>query len=346
MHQSMPLSGIDALVVRCPNWVGDVVMATPAFECLRRGLPDAHITALIRPYARGVIEPSPWFDRIVDCDDGSLAGMRRIRAGLAVPRPQAGIMFTNSPRSWLSLRMAGVRRVYGYRRDLHGWLLHGGPRPAAGPRPMQDYYLDLCRHLGLEPPPRPKPSLYTDAALDAAGDELLRGYGIAAGDTVIGLNPGARFGSSKCWPAEYYARLAELLQDSFSCRLLLLTGPGEEDIARSILQRSRATLIDTSQRLASLAELKPLIRRCNLLITNDTGPRHFAVAFDVPAIVLMGSTNPVYTASNLERTEVLRRDDVPCSPCHQKTCPLGHHDCMRKITPETVLAAAKRALPG
>ena len=73
-----------------------------------------------------------------------------------------------------------------------------------------------------------------------------------------------------------------------------------------------------------------------MLITNDTGPRHYAVAFDVPHIVLMGPTNALYTASNLELTKVLQRD-LPCVPCHMKTCPLGHHAFMREITPEAVM---------
>ena len=340
--------GMDALAVRCPNWVGDVVMATPAFACLRQSYPQAHITALIRPYARGLIEGAPWFDRVLDCDDKSLAGMKRIRAGLRAPRPQAGILFTNSTHSWLTFRLAGVRQVYGYRRGLHRRALAGGPWPRleggrVAPEPMQDYYLNLCRHLGLQVPAKPRPALYIDAALERRGAELLRGFGIGAEDRVIGLNPGASFGASKCWPPEHFARLAELLQEALACKLLLLVAPGEEDIAQRIVRQSRAQLIDTSPKPASLAELKPLIRRCSLLITNDTGPRHFAVAFGVPAIVLMGPTNPIYTARNLEQTTVLRRD-LPCSPCHRKTCPLGHHKCMREVTPEMVLAAAREAL--
>ena len=341
-------SEVEALAVRCPNWVGDIVMATPAYECLRRGFPNAHITALIRPYARGIIEPSPWFDRIVDCDDKSLAGMRHIRAALTEPKPGAGILFTNTTHSWLTFKLAGVKRTYGYRRNLHRRALTDGPWPPmqngkVRPEPMQDYYLNLCRHLGLKPPAEPKPVLYIDEASEQAAEARLRDCGITPDDRVIGLNPGASFGSSKCWPPEYYARLAELLQEAMDCRLLLFVGPGEEDIARRIVEQSGADIINIGERIPTLAELKPLIRRCNLLVTNDTGPRQFAVAFDVPLVVLAGPIDPEYTARNLDLSTVLHLD-LPCSPCNRKICPLGHHDCMRKITPETVLAAVKEAL--
>lgn len=335
-------------VVRCPNWVGDIVMATPVFECLRANFPDAEITALVRPYARGIIDHSPWFDRIVDCDDKSIAGLRRVRAAFAGRRPDAGLLLTNTTHSFLTLKLAGIRKVYGYQRNLRRFFLTGGPEPARDgktyrPVPMQDYYLALCRYLGLALPPAPKPRLYIDEALQQAGQRYLAAQGVAAQDLLIGLNPGASFGSSKCWPVGYYAQLAEMLQQHYHCKIILLAGPGEEDLARRIVSASKATIINTAENLLDLAHLKPVIKRCNLLITNDTGPRHYAVAFDVPAIVLMGPTNPVYTAAHLDRTTIIRRD-LPCSPCHKKVCPYSHHACMNEITPAAVFSASSRYL--
>jgi heptosyltransferase-2 len=106
--------------------------------------------------------------------------------------------------------------------------------------------------------------------------------------------------------------------------------------------QSGATIIDTSSDNVDLEMLKPLVQRCNLLVTNDTGPRHYAVAFDVPVVVIMGSTDPRYTASNLDRTVVIRKD-LDCSPCHKKVCP-REHECMKQITPEEVFAATAKLL--
>lgn len=335
------LQSVKSLVVRCPNWVGDIVMATPVFECLRANFPAAIITACVRPYARGILQDSPWFDHIIPCQDKTLKGLRQLRADLRPLQPEVGLLLTNTTHSFLSFKFAGVPDIYGYRRNLRRFFLAGGPLPQReGGKikalPMQDYYLELCRSMGLTLPVAPRSRLYLSAEHEEQGLARLRGWGVGADDMVIGLNPGASFGSSKCWPAEYFARLAELLQETLGCKILLLVGPGEEAIAQKIVDNSRATIINTGGLRVDLAELKPLIKRCNVLITNDTGPRHYAVAFDVPHIVLMGPTNALYTASNLELTKVLQRD-LPCVPCHKKTCPLGHHACMREISPEAVM---------
>lgn len=323
-------------------------MATPVFECLRANFPAATITALIRPYARGILEDAPWFDHIVDCGDKKWQGLKAIRNEFSRLQPQFGLLLTNTTHSWLTFRFAGVAKTYGYRRNLRKAFLTGGPDPVREgnkikPLPMQEYYLELCRYLGLELPEKPKATLYISNELARKGTAQLESYGIASDDRVIGLNPGASFGSSKCWPTQNFARLAEQLQANFRCKLLLLVGPGEEAIAASIVSQSKAAIINTAADKIDLAELKPLIQRCDLLITNDTGPRHYAVAFDVPHIVLMGPTNAIYTASNLQQSTVLQRN-LPCVPCHKKTCPLGHHACMREITPRMVFEAAQRSL--
>jgi len=210
------------------------------------------------------------------------------------------------------------------------------------PMPMVDYYMEICRWLDLKPPQTVKPSLFLSDALREKGNRLLASYGIEPGDMVIGMNPGAKFGSSKCWPPEYFAKLAELFTQKWDCKILLFVGPGEDDIAQSIIHGSGAPVINTGPDKVDLALLKPLVKRCALLVTNDTGPRHYAVAFDIPVIVLMGPTDPRYTAANLGKTLVLRKE-LDCSPCHQKVCP-RNHECMRMISPEAVFHGSEDLL--
>jgi heptosyltransferase-2 len=245
------------------------------------------------------------------------------------------------------MRLGGAKKVYGYRHNLRGAFLSGGPEPIRSnheivPVPMTQYYLEICRWLGLEVPQSAKPRLFINENLLERGQSLIRKYGIQEQDLVIGLNPGASFGASKCWPAEHFAKLAELCQAELNAKLLLFSGPGEEDIAQALVTQSRAKIIDTRGDHIDLELLKPLVRRCNLLVTNDTGPRHYAVAFDVPAVVIMGSTDPRYTASNLDKTIVIRKE-LDCSPCHKKVCPLDH-ECMTLITPAEVFTAATKLL--
>ncbi len=335
----------DTILVFCPNWVGDVVMATPAFNCLRQNYPDARIIGLIRGYAKGVVEDAPWFDQLIEINDKSWSGfvqlvyqLRRLQAKLAVVLP-------NTFRSALIARLGGARQVYGYRRNGRTALLSGGPQPLRDgrqirPVPMVDYYLEICRRLRLAIDQGKQPRLYISESLQERGDRLLDRYGIAPEDMVIGLNPGAQYGASKCWPPEYFARLAELLEQRWNCRLLLFIGPGEEGIGHKIVQLSQAAIINTEPDHVDLALLKPLIQRCRLLVTNDTGPRHYAVAFDIPVVVIMGPTDPRYTQANLAKTTVLRKE-LECSPCHLKECPV-EHSCMREIPPEAVLQAAEQ----
>jgi heptosyltransferase-2 len=340
------LSDVETLAVRCPNWVGDIVMATPVFECLRRSLPQARIVGVLKKSAQGIVKDSPWFDAFVDANDKTWAGFLQMRSQLRSLSPDAAILLTNSLRSALTMRLSGVRRIYGYRRQGRGVLLTGGPAASPNgkvtPIPMGQYYLEICRWLGLNVPPEPRPTLFIGEELYRRGDAILARYGVGESDFVVGLTPGASFGSSKCWPAEYFAELAQLVQGHFKAKIILFCGPGEEDIRRAILNEAKADIIDAQAGGIDLEVLKPLVKRCNLFITNDTGPRHYAVAFDVPVVVLMGSTDPRYTDANTARTIVVRKE-LDCSPCHKKVCP-RQHECMKEIRPAEVFAAAQRLL--
>ncbi len=319
-------------------------MATPALDCLRENFRQAHIVAIARRNVQKILEGGPWFDDFLTGDDRHWHSFWVLVREIRQLNPDLTIIMPNSIRSTLPLWLAGAKRRIGYRRGGRGLLLSGGPEPKRQnglflPLPMEDYYLGLCQWLDLPLPAVHKPRLYIPAEVQQRGDALLSRYGITPADRLIGLNPGASFGSSKCWPVEHFAQTAELLQQQLNAKIILFAGPAEHDIARSIVSLSKAQIIDTSPDNVDLALLKPLIKRCDVLVTNDTGPRHYAVAFDVPVVVVMGPTDPRWTASNLEYTIVLRQD-LPCAPCHQKTCPTDHA-CMKNITPQGVLDAVR-----
>jgi len=341
------LKTVQTLIVRCPNWVGDIVMATPTLDCLRQSFPQTRIVGLLRKKAQGIVRDGPWFDALIDCEDKSWNGIWRTARQIRQYASDMAIVLPNSIRSTLPVWLGGAKEIYGYRRSFRGVFLSGGPEPIGNnhkilPLPMTEYYLEICRWLGLKLPQEVKPRLFVGQEVLRRGESLMQRYGICESDMVIGLNPGASFGSSKCWPTENFAELAELCERRLSAKIVLFSGPGEEDIARAIITQNHAKIIDTSQDGIDLELLKPLIRRCNLLITNDTGPRHYAVAFDVPVVVIMGPTDPRYTNSNLDNTIVLRKE-LPCSPCHKKVCP-RQHECMTGITANEVFGAAEKLL--
>ncbi len=339
---------INTLIIFCPNWVGDVVMATPAFKLLRNSYPDAKIIGVIRKYASRIIEDSPWFDQIIDCSDKTVKGYYNLVKSIREQKPDMAVLFPNTFRAAGIAKLSGVKKIFGYKRNGRSFLLTGGPLPVIKnrkymPVSMVEYYIKICTWLKLNPDTSLGPKLYFSDLIREKGEKLLEKYRISTKDTVIGINPGAKFGSSKCWSEEYFAKLAQLIDDEFNCKILLFAGPGEKDIAASIIKKSRAPIINTYLDQVDLALLKPLIKRCDLLITNDTGPRHYAVAFNIPVVVIMGPTDPEYTNSNLEKTILLRKK-LDCSPCHKGKCPIGHHNCMELITPESVLQAVKKSL--
>ena len=237
--------------------------------------------------------------------------------------------------------LAGIPRRVGYVRDLGGLLLTKRLRYPGGskkPEPMPLRFRRLIEALGI-PGGDTRPELVIDAGVEERARQRRESLGIPEGEALVGLNPGASFGSSKIWPPEHFARLGDLLADRHGLRSIIFVGPGEEAIARDIESRMRHPVISTADDHVPLDELKVFIRDLRLLVTTDTGPRHYAVAFRVPVVVLMGSTDPRYTDLHLEESVVLRKADLPCIACHLKTCPIEGHPCMRTITPEEALDA-------
>ncbi len=145
--------------IRAPNWVGDVVMATPAFRAVRRSLPEAHVTLVVRQNVEPVVREAPWFDEVLSYSAARgrrLRGFLRVAGRLRSEEHDLGLLLPNSFSSALMLRLAGVDRRVGYRRDGRSILLTDAvPRLSEGgrfkPIYMVDYYLGLCRAAGIEP---------------------------------------------------------------------------------------------------------------------------------------------------------------------------------------------------
>ena len=345
-----PIFSPKKILVRCPNWVGDVIMATPAFRSLRRYFREAKISLLLKPKLKKILEESPWFDQMIDFipggngekKDGYFSLVRKLRE----EKFDLAVVFPNSFSSALMVWMAGIRKRLGYRRNGRGFLLTDKIEPLKEsgkimPVSMVDYYLSLVSYLGCETADR-KTELFLSEENKKTGEDLFKPYGIKRNDLLIAIAPGASFGTSKCWPGEFFARVADLLQEKYRVRILLLPGPGEEDRAGEIEKLMKKKPVNFCNPVLSLDLLKAVIYQCSLLLANDSGPRHFAHAFDKPTVVIMGSTDPRYTAYYQEKTTVLR-EDLPCSPCHLKECP-ADHQCMRLITPKKVFSACEELI--
>ena len=353
MSQPPDLSQIQRIWLRAPNWLGDFVMATATFARVRAAFPNAHITVGLRPYLRPLLAGSNWFDAVVDTPKvkGLAAFWREVKA-MRAQRYDLAIVLPNSLATGLVPKLAGVPWRLGYQQG-RPWLMNLGLRanmrrhwfqrrkgPRRWPSPMPMYYHDLLSVLNL-PAGGVHPELAVRGEDEAWITEHLRSLGIAPETKLLLLTVGANFGASKLWMPERFSAVARYFQERHGMRALVLVGPSEVELGQRIAAEGNA--IAMSNPVLPLDRLRALVRRGALMVTGDTGPRHLAVAFDVPVVCLMGPNDPNYTNYCMERT-VLIRKELECSPCQRKVCPLGHHRCMRDITVEEVQAAGEQLL--
>jgi heptosyltransferase-2 len=337
------------VAVFLPNWVGDAVMATPAIHALRQRYPDARFLAVLKPYVAGMIEGTPWFDRVIEFDKcgGPSRGTLAIGRQLLAEHVDLAVLFTNTFRAGLAAWMGRCKRRIGYARRGRGWLLTEALAPIRDdtgnlkPSPVVDAYNRLSEIAGASPDRQLR--LATTPRQDAAANHVWRETGLDRFREVVCLNPGAAFGASKHWSVDSFAALARRLARERGCGVLVLCGPSERQMAREIVAGAGApgvcTLADVP---LSLGLTMACVRRADLLVTTDSGPRHFAAAFGRPVVTLFGPTHIAWTETYFAKAVHLQKQ-VDCGPCQKRVCPLDHR-CMTLLTPDEVFAAAQSLL--
>jgi heptosyltransferase-2 len=187
--------------------------------------------------------------------------------------------------------------------------------------------------------------LCTTAVDERAADAVWRGLNLPAGHEVVVLNPGGAFGAAKHWPAEYFAALAKRIVREHGLAVLVNCGPTERATARDI------TLRANEPRVVSLSDVEKLpigltkacIRRSRMLVTTDSGPRFFGIAFRRPVVTLFGPTDPKMTETQYD-AETSMSLKLDCQPCMARECPLQHHRCMRELAVDLVYEAVAQRL--
>lgn len=355
--RSLPIRDPKRLLVVMPNWVGDVVMATPTLRALRRLYPNTQITALIRRPIRAVLQGCPWVDRIIVgrparkgvLVDRGADNLLMLSRRLAARKFDGAILLTNSFRSALLVRMAGIPKRVGYERDARGMLLTDRLLPLKEkgrltPVSTLDYYLGLAKYLGAMKTD-PKMELFPSRRDCDKARQILQtaGYGPDDPRPLVLLNPGANYGDAKIWEAGRFAKVADELARKYGAVVAVTGAPKERPILDQVIRQATMPVIDLSKHGVDLGSLKGIVERARLLITNDTGPRHYALALGVPVVVIYGPTDPAWTEIH-SALEIKVQVRVECGPCQKKKCPLTGSEqelqCMRRITPEMVAAAS------
>ena len=349
------------ILVFQPSWVGDAVMATPTLRALRQRYPEARITYLMRRYVKPIYSGVPWADRLITYRTGRTKkkagkGLIELAGRLRTGSFDMAVLLPNSFQSALICKMAGIKKVIGYDRDGRGFLLTDRLLPPKDrgklvPTPIIKYYLGLAQYLG-SPQRDLTMQLFVNEAEKRRAVDVLQKCGVESSlerpaetgrPPLIVLNPGAQFGAAKLWPAHYFAELADRLTDELGATVIISSAPRERPIIDAIARSMKHPPRDLQRGGLTLGALKEIVRRCDLMITNDTGPRHIAAAFGVPVVTIFGPTHPQWTEIYYARERQVAVK-VFCGPCQKKTCPLDHR-CMTRITPQMVFSAATALLP-
>jgi heptosyltransferase II len=341
------------LVVQ-PTWVGDAVMATPALRAIRNLYPQAHISYLLKRYVKPMYTGMPWADQLITYRSGKTnkkAGKAEfvgLAARLRKGKFDTAILLPGSFKSALVCKLAGIKRIIGYDRDGRGFLLTDKllPQREGGryvPTPIIKYYLGLAHYLGSRERDLTM-QLFVTPSEQREAERVLERAGVdPARRPLVMLNPGAQYGSSKCWPAEYFATVADRLVDELGAQVLISSAPKERKIVDEITRHMSHVPIDLAKAGLTLGALKEIVRRCDLMISNDTGPRHMAAAFGVPVVAIFGPTHPEWTEIYYAKERIVSVP-VHCGPCQLKVCPIDHR-CMTRVTPAMVWDTALRLLP-
>ncbi len=332
---------IEQIAVICPTWIGDVVMATPVFRALREHRSQAQITGIIHPGHDELLRGTPWFDELVVVKSKGIAGPLRVGGALGRRKIQAVLLLPNSFRSALAARLGRVQIRLGYCRDGRSFLLsHAVPlEQATEPTPAVHYYAAMgCAALGIESVDEHLELVVTEEQHEAANRILTD----VSGPFVI-LNPGASK-SIKRWPAEHFAAVADALTQSRNMTVLVNGSISESGVAAEIIDKTQTQIVNLIERGVTLGALKAIIQRASLVITNDTGPRHIALALGRPTVTLFGPTDHRWTNSDAHQAQEQRLLAEPFLPQaliadrHPQICMID------RITVADVLAAAERAL--
>lgn len=318
------------ILIRSTNWVGDAVMSLGALRTVRELYPAARISVLAKPGVADIFRGESGVDEVILYEKGH--SYWRIASDLRRRRFDCALLFQNAfEAAWITW-LARIPNRIGYDRDGRGFLLTTAvPVPKRGeiPRHERFYYLELLRRAGLL------------GKLEWRGAIRLRERGPAK--RVIGVSPGAAYGTAKRWLPERFAEAAAQIAKARGCSVALFGSKDEQELCEEVAARMGPGLAVTNfAGKTSLGEFINLAAECDLFLTNDSGAMHIASALGVPTVAVFGATDDIATGPVGDHTRVVR-EPVECSPCLLRECPIDHR-CMTRVSTGAVVAAALELL--
>lgn len=329
------------LIVKMPNWVGDLVMATPVLQDLRTKFPEAEITAMARDPIAVMLQHDPAVDALFAYARPANGFLRRqLRRDLILKLRagdyDVGVLLTRSFSSAWWFWAGRVKRRIGYAGNWRSLLLTDALERPEGTHQVEEYKR-LLSPLGIFSTQSVPRLIVTDSEREVAR-EWLRQRGVHPGMRLVGINPGATYGSAKCWPLERFRALSLKLLEDPKMALVFFGDQWQVELVREIC-RGLPERVLNSAGATTLRELMALIGQCSAVVTNDSGPMHIAAALDIPLVALFGSTSPERTGP-WGRSDAVMSKRAACAPCYRRVCPIDFR-CMREIGVDEVVAKVR-----
>ena len=331
------------LVVRTDR-VGDVILTTPVIAALKEAFPQAHLAVLISPATRELLKDNPYVDEILEDDrkgrHRGFLGFHALADEIKKRKFDVAFVFHTKKRTNFLCFWTGIPQRVGYRNNKLGFLL---THPLTDTRPQglkheSEYCLDILRSLGI-PVKNPATYLVVNIQNQQWAQEFLKSAGMGAQETLVAIHPGASC-ISKRWMPERFAEVADELQLRRGVRVVFIGGGENLDLMRRVHAALKNRIIDATG-TTSLGQLAALLKRCRLLISNDSGPVHMADALGVPVISIFGRNqaglSPVRWGPLGAKSKILHRE-VGCPVCLAHNCQIDFK-CLTEIQPREVLEA-------
>jgi heptosyltransferase-2 len=330
------------IVVRGANWIGDAVMTLPALRRLRSIYPEAHIALHTREWAEGVFRDLDVINEIlaIPRSAGKLESVRSQARQLRPHKFDLAVLFPNSFESALVTRLSNIPKRLGYATQGRSFLLTDPLEVPEwkGSRHESEYYLNLC---GTPRSPLDQIKLVVSEERKIDAKRLLSEYGVETTKPVIAFGAGSTNSRAKRWPAENFAKLSDMIAAETGSAPVFMGSQDEADVTRKIVQTAEHSFVDLCGK-TDLATATAILSVADLFISNDMGLAHIAAATGTPTIVIFGPTKDETTRPLGPHIEIIR-ENVDCSPCMLRDCPIDHR-CMTRIGPERVLESALKML--
>ncbi|MCP4649527.1 MAG: lipopolysaccharide heptosyltransferase II [PVC group bacterium] len=318
------------------NWLGDVLFSTPTLKALRANEPDVYIACIVVSRCEEVLKSNPVINEIIVYDEYGKhrsfgAKFRFIRMLRKKKFDVVYVLHPSLKRAMIGY-LAGIPERIGYDTKNRSFLL---TRPIPAPDQQMhkiDYFLNLLKNCGIKTDDR-KCDFFISSEDEEKAQALLESKGLKDGEKTVLINPGGNW-LLKRWPVEYFAKLANILNEKQKVKIIIAGAKKDYDLAKEIADKMiREPIIVTGQ--TNLPELAAVMKRAACVVSADSGPMHIASAFGVNTVAVFGPTAADLTGPIGNAKTVILQKDIGCEiPCYQLSC--VDNKCMKAVSPEEV----------